>query len=79
MSPASSKTSCAFNTFIQSLLSAWSLPGTLVGGKNYNSAETRQRPYISIRLGSDQHLIRSLMTYVCPTWEYTTDAHLLKL
>jgi hypothetical protein len=34
MSPVSSnKTSCAFNTFIQSLLSAWSLPGTLEEAK----------------------------------------------
>jgi hypothetical protein len=24
-------------------------------------------------------LIRSVMTYACPTWEYATDAHLLKL
>jgi hypothetical protein len=24
-------------------------------------------------------LIRSVMTYVCPTWEYAEDAHLLKL
>jgi hypothetical protein len=34
MSPASSKkTSCAFNTFIQSLPSAWALPSSLEGGK----------------------------------------------
>jgi hypothetical protein len=24
-------------------------------------------------------LIRSVMTYACPTWEYAADAHLLKL
>jgi hypothetical protein len=50
MSPASTKTSCAFNTFIQSLSSAWSFPGTLEGGKNHNSAETWQRPKISPNL-----------------------------
>jgi hypothetical protein len=43
MSPASSKKiPCAFNTFIRPLSSAWSLPGTLEGGKNHNSAETRK-------------------------------------
>jgi hypothetical protein len=50
MSPASSKkTSCEFNTFIQSLPSTWSLPGTLEGGKNHNSAKTQQWPKIYIR------------------------------
>jgi hypothetical protein len=24
-------------------------------------------------------LIRSIMTYACPTWEYVADAHFLKL
>jgi hypothetical protein len=44
MSPESSKkTSCSFNTFFQSLPSAWSLPGTLEEGKYHNSAETRQK------------------------------------
>jgi hypothetical protein len=38
------KTSSAFNTFIQSLPSAWSLPCTVEIGKNLNSAETRQEP-----------------------------------
>jgi hypothetical protein len=48
MSPASSKkTSCAFNTFIQSLPSVWPLPGTLERGKNYNSAKTWQRSKVS--------------------------------
>jgi hypothetical protein len=55
MSPASiKKTSYTFNTFIQSLPSAWSLPGTLEGGKGHNSAETQQRPKISPKFTSDQ-------------------------
>jgi hypothetical protein len=59
MSPASSKkTSCTFNTFIQSLHSAWSLPSTLEGGKNHNSANTWQRTKISPNL----HLISLLST-----------------
>jgi hypothetical protein len=39
----------------------------------------------SVRLGTDMKLtvykalIRSVMTYACPTWEYAADAHLLKL
>jgi hypothetical protein len=58
MSPASSKkTSCAFNTFIQPLPSAWSLPGTLKGSRNHNSAETRKRPKISLKPTSDQPLV----------------------
>jgi hypothetical protein len=50
MSPASSKkTSCAFNTFMQSLASASSLPGILQSGKSHNSAETQQRSKIYAR------------------------------
>jgi hypothetical protein len=53
MSPASSKKSfCAFYIFIQSVSSAWSLPGTLEGSKNCNSGETQQRPKIT----PNQHL-----------------------
>jgi hypothetical protein len=37
-------TSCAFNTFTQSLPSVWSLPSTLEGGKNHNSAKTSKDP-----------------------------------
>jgi hypothetical protein len=51
------KTSCAFNTFIQSLPSAWSFPGTLEGSKNHNFAETRLRPQISTKFTSDQPLV----------------------
>jgi hypothetical protein len=58
MFPASFKmTSCAFNTFIQSLPSAWALPGTLEGGKNRNSSETRQRPTISPEFMSNQPFV----------------------
>jgi hypothetical protein len=57
MCPASSKnTSCIFNTFIQPLPLAWSLPGRLEGGKNCNCAETQQRPKISTKSMSDQPL-----------------------
>jgi hypothetical protein len=42
------KTSSAFNTFIQSLPLAWSLPSTLEGGKNRNCAKTLQRPNTAI-------------------------------
>jgi hypothetical protein len=45
MSPASSKkTSYAFATFIKSLPSPWSLPGTLEEGKNHNSPKTCKNP-----------------------------------
>jgi hypothetical protein len=55
---ASSKmTSCAFNTFIQSLPSAWSLPGTFEGIKKHNSAKTWQRPTISPKFMPDQPLV----------------------
>jgi hypothetical protein len=33
----------------------------------------------NIRLTHYKAVIRSLMTYVCPTWEYTLDTRLLKL
>jgi hypothetical protein len=32
-----------------------------------------------IKLSLYKALIRSVMTYACPTWEYEADAHLLKL
>jgi hypothetical protein len=51
---SSKKTSCAFNTFIQSLPSAWSHPSILEGSKNHNSAETRQRP----KFTSDEPLVQ---------------------
>jgi hypothetical protein len=55
MSLASSKnTSCAFNAFIQSLPFIWSLPSTLEGSKNCNSAETCPRTEISPTFMSDQ-------------------------
>jgi hypothetical protein len=58
MSPASSKkTSCAFNTFIQPLLWAWSLPGTVEESKNHKSAEAHQGPRIFPKLMSDQPLV----------------------
>jgi hypothetical protein len=58
MSPVSSKkTSCAFETFIQSLHSAWSHTGNWEGGKNHNSAETRQRSIISPKISSEQPLV----------------------
>jgi hypothetical protein len=34
---------------------------------------------INIKLTLFNALIRSVMVYVCPTWEYTADAHLMKL
>jgi hypothetical protein len=33
----------------------------------------------NIELKLYKALIRSVMTYACPTWEYAADAHLLKL
>jgi hypothetical protein len=58
MSPASSKkTSCVFNTVIQSLPSARSILGSLQGGKNYNSAETRQISNISPKFTSSEPLV----------------------
>jgi hypothetical protein len=45
MSPASSKkTSYVFSKFIQSLPSAWSLPGTLEGSKNHTLPEPGKDP-----------------------------------
>jgi hypothetical protein len=32
-----------------------------------------------IKLTLNKALIRSVMTYACPTWEYVVDVHLLKL
>jgi hypothetical protein len=58
----SKETSCAFNTFIQSLILAWSLPNILEGGKNHNYAETRQRLKISPKFSSDQHLVHYRQT-----------------
>jgi hypothetical protein len=49
-------TSCVFNTFIQSLPSVWSLPSTLEGAKNHNSAETQQRANISPKFMPEQLL-----------------------
>jgi hypothetical protein len=59
---SSEKISCAFNTFIQLLPSAWSLPGTLKESKNHNSAENRQRPKISPKFTSDQPLVHCEQT-----------------
>jgi hypothetical protein len=51
MSPASSKKiSFTFNTFNQSLTSAWSLPGTFEGGK----IATLQNPAKTPKFMSDQ-------------------------
>jgi hypothetical protein len=33
----------------------------------------------NIKLTLDRILIRSVMTYACPTWEYVVDVHLFKL
>jgi hypothetical protein len=33
----------------------------------------------NIKLTLYKAMIRSVMTYACPTWEYAADAHLLKL
>jgi hypothetical protein len=38
-----------------------------------------ERSSTNIKLTLYKALIRSVMTYACPTWEYTADAHLLKL
>jgi hypothetical protein len=38
-----------------------------------------QRLSTNIKLTLDKALIRSVMTYACPTWEYAADARLLKL
>jgi hypothetical protein len=63
MSPASSmNTSSTFNTFIQSLPSARSLPGILEGSKNQTSAKTWKEPKFSPKLISDQRLVHYLQT-----------------
>jgi hypothetical protein len=63
MSPASSKnTSRAFITFIQSLPSTWSLPGTFEGSKHHISAKTWQRPKISPKFMFDQALVHYRQT-----------------
>jgi hypothetical protein len=46
-----------FNTLIQSLFWAWSLPSTLEKSKNHNSAEAQQGPRIFPELMSDQPLV----------------------
>jgi hypothetical protein len=51
---SSEQTSCAFNTFIQSLPSAWSLVRTMERSNIHNSTETRQRPNID----TDQPLVQ---------------------
>jgi hypothetical protein len=51
------KTSCVFDTFIQSLPSVWPLPVTLEGGKYFNSTETQQRPKFSPKCMSDHPLV----------------------
>jgi hypothetical protein len=44
-----------------------------------NSLLKSERLSTNTKLVLYKALIRSLMTYVCPTWEYAADAHLLKL
>jgi hypothetical protein len=56
MSPASvKKISCVFNTFIQTLPSAWSFPGTLQGKKTL--PELGKDPKNSPKYTSDQPLV----------------------
>jgi hypothetical protein len=62
VSDVSQKTSCAFNTFIQSLPSPWSLPGTLEEGKNHNSAKTQQGPKIYPKFMSAHPLVHHRQT-----------------
>jgi hypothetical protein len=38
-----------------------------------------ERLSTNIKLTLFKALIRSIMVYACPTWEYAADAHLLKL
>jgi hypothetical protein len=48
---------CAFNTSLQSLPSALSLPGTLEGSKYHNSAETWQKHELSPKRRFDEPLV----------------------
>jgi hypothetical protein len=50
---------------VKHIYSTWPLPGTLEGGKNCNSAETRQRPKFFPKFISDGPLVH----YVQTTWE----------
>lgn len=48
------KTSCAFNTFIQSTPSTWTLPGTLEEWENHNSGEKGREPIFFLPFTSEK-------------------------
>jgi hypothetical protein len=51
----------------------------LLGRNSTYSLFKSERLSTNFKLALYKALIRSVMTYACPTWEYEADAHLLKL
>jgi hypothetical protein len=62
----------------------WRLHIEMIEAKAFKIFIIIYSPYRSVRLSANikltfhRTIIRSLMTYVCPAWEFTADIHLLK-